>query len=375
MSNLSNKTIDNTYKSVLNIGTEANPNATLTSSLSVVSDGVGNQSSLSISTANNGARVTGPFNVVGGATVTGPLTANNGARVTGPFNVVGGATVTGPLSVQGEVYVGTDKFIQFGATDEGTDTCQIRRVNSNLSSPGQTELRVVVGDDASSVPQPLNDTFRVGGLNVGNNNNIFSPTLTVATSGSVIISPPTQGVTQDVLVVSNAAQYAAPGWPTTWGGGIRTWNIRCESISARDVYASNVATGSLIFPDGSTINGSTVWLNSSISLSSVSNNTYTRTVIPTLPTTTKSVIIQISQNRINSFNGTTTQVYLKSALASSLELTGMLHYSNDGNSNGGYVGQGMYPVSIEGSDVVIYIRHTRNGSFGVPNINVVGYTL
>lgn len=65
MSNFSTKTIESTYKSVLNIGTESDPNGTLTSTLSVVSDGMGNNSSLSISTANNGARVTGPFNVLG----------------------------------------------------------------------------------------------------------------------------------------------------------------------------------------------------------------------------------------------------------------------------------------------------------------------
>jgi hypothetical protein len=65
MSNLSTKTIEQTYKSVLNIGTEAAPNNTLTSKLSVITDGMGNESSFSISTINNGARVTGPFNVVG----------------------------------------------------------------------------------------------------------------------------------------------------------------------------------------------------------------------------------------------------------------------------------------------------------------------
>jgi hypothetical protein len=63
MSDLSTNTINNTYKSVLNVGTV--PNSTLTTSLCVITDGMNNQSSLSISTANNGARVTGPFNVVG----------------------------------------------------------------------------------------------------------------------------------------------------------------------------------------------------------------------------------------------------------------------------------------------------------------------
>jgi len=71
MSNLTTKTIESTYRSVLNIGTEAAPNSTLTSTLSVITDGVNNASSLSISTVNNGARVTGPF------TVSGTISASN----------------------------------------------------------------------------------------------------------------------------------------------------------------------------------------------------------------------------------------------------------------------------------------------------------
>jgi microcystin-dependent protein len=63
MSDLSTNTINNTYKSVLNVGTV--PNSTLTTSLCVITDGMNNQSSLSISTANNGAKVTGPFSIVG----------------------------------------------------------------------------------------------------------------------------------------------------------------------------------------------------------------------------------------------------------------------------------------------------------------------
>ena len=67
MSNLAIRTIESSYKQVLNIGIEATPDSTLTSALSVITDGIGTPSSLSISTANNGAKVTGSL------TVTGPI--------------------------------------------------------------------------------------------------------------------------------------------------------------------------------------------------------------------------------------------------------------------------------------------------------------
>ena len=63
MSNFATKIIQSTYQSLLNIS--AGGNETLSTSLSVITDGAGNNSSLSIATANNGAKVTGALTITG----------------------------------------------------------------------------------------------------------------------------------------------------------------------------------------------------------------------------------------------------------------------------------------------------------------------
>ena len=258
MSNLNNKTIDTTYKSILNIGTESNPNATLSSSLSVISDGVGNDSSLSIATANNGIRITGQI------TNTGVLSAGN---------------VRYP-NVRG---------------------------NSN---------EVLITDSSGS---------------------LFFSTIGPSSLSSIHPNP--------------ASTYTGP-------------------VSSITVSNKGLVTNVGVSPYTP---GAIVWLTSPISLSTSNNNTYTKTAIPGIPTTATSVIIQVTQGRVTSSNGTTTQVFIKPTLASLLESTAMLHYSNDGNSNSGFSGQGTYQTSIDGSNVVVYIRHVRNGGFGSPNIKVLGY--
>lgn len=328
MSNLSNKTIENTYKSVLNIGTDSNPNGVLTPTLSTVTDGFGNNSSLSITSQGNGAKV------------------------------------TGPLSVEGDVFIGTDKFLQFGGTSENTDTTRIQRVNNAFN---ETELRVIVGDDRHSNG---NDTFVVGGWD-STSSGVFRPVLTVSTGGALHLTPQPLGASQDVLTVPARSGTLVPGWPVSWGGGIRTWDIRFMSASGVNVYCDN-----LIFPNGTiqTSSNQIVWLETPVIITPVNNNTWTRSVIFAGGglKNVKTVIIQVSQGRIQTTDGTTTQVYFKSTSSSALEFTAMLHFSNDGNRNSAYTGQGHYPVSFDG-DVVIYTRHTRNGNFGTPIISVMGY--
>ncbi len=130
------------------------------------------------------------------------------------------------------------------------------------------------------------------------------------------------------------------------------------------------------FPDGTlqttAVNSSgVIWLPSGIALGTTNNNTFTQTLLPSIPITAKGVIIQVSQDRITSNNGTTTQVYFSPDL--SVTFTAMLHFSNDGNSNGGYAGQGTYPIFVNAGQSYIYIRHTRTGSFGAPVIRLLGY--
>jgi len=103
MSNLTTKTIESSYKQVLNIGIEATPDSTLTSALSVITDGIGTPSSLSISTANNGARVTGPFTATGNITSSGTISATGNITSSGTISAAGNITSSGTISAIGNI--------------------------------------------------------------------------------------------------------------------------------------------------------------------------------------------------------------------------------------------------------------------------------
>lgn len=59
MASFASTTIENTYKTLLNFGNEGEPNGTLNSSLSVLTDGAGNRSALAVAAENYGISVTG----------------------------------------------------------------------------------------------------------------------------------------------------------------------------------------------------------------------------------------------------------------------------------------------------------------------------
>ena len=78
MASFTGKQIENTYQSILNIGSLSQPNGTLTPILSTITDGAGNDSSLSIGTAGAGVAINGNSSVIGNTKVLGTLSASGG---------------------------------------------------------------------------------------------------------------------------------------------------------------------------------------------------------------------------------------------------------------------------------------------------------
>ena len=140
MSNLTNKNIENTYGSLLNIGTDANQNGTLTTSLSVITDGVGNPSSLAISTAGNGIKVTGNITSTGklsAGVVTyanidgllGQILTTDGQGNTS-FSYVGNNNLN-PSLTSVTTYTGTITSIQVNGFGQVTNVSAITSVNTS----------------------------------------------------------------------------------------------------------------------------------------------------------------------------------------------------------------------------------------------------
>ena len=124
MADFTGKNICNTYKSILNLGPSATQNCTLNgASNCIVTDSVGQCSSLYLRTKGNGILVCGASTINGGALNMCGSNVNNVNIVSAVrVNTTGGVFACGAVNTDGNVNVGTNLVVDNNATVAGIMT-------------------------------------------------------------------------------------------------------------------------------------------------------------------------------------------------------------------------------------------------------------
>jgi hypothetical protein len=163
--NLENQFIADTYKSLLHIG-----DVTLTSGTpqAMVYSGDGFSSSLTISTVNNGIRVTGPISTTTNISAVNSVFQGTlrslSQTINGDSNISGNVTIAGRLSSASHILKGDSDISGNVLIGGGLSAIGVTTLRSNCSIAGNT----TIGGTLSSASHTVNGNSTVNGRLVSN---------------------------------------------------------------------------------------------------------------------------------------------------------------------------------------------------------------